>query len=249
MKHLLFPFMVAASVSAPALADGPVSWPPTPTLQDTVPSWGGFYVGLHGGMGWGDHRITTITPTPAYPSGFRHAVVEPTGFVGGSQAGYNWQSGRVVMGFEAEITGSTLLGRSNSPSPTQPGVTIMQEASLAGILSLSGRLGYATGNWLVYGKAGWALGSFTSETITRSATGASVTQAFGDDYRNGLMLGAGAEYRFGPRMSLKAEYDFIDFGSASSDVAEFGAVTGGQRLVRNDEAQTHIVKIGINHRF
>jgi outer membrane immunogenic protein len=249
MKRLLFAIMVAASVPAQALADGAVSWTPGPTLQDTFPSWGGFYVGLHGGMGWGDHRIKAITPTPAFPSGFRHTLVEPTGFVGGSHAGYNWQSGHVVMGFEAEITGSTLLGRSNSSSPIQPGVTIMQEASLAGILSLSGRLGYATGNWLLYGKAGWALGSFTAETITRSATGASVTQAFGDDYRNGLLLGAGAEYRFGPRMSLKAEYNFIDFGSASSNVTEFGAVTGGQRLVRSDEGQTHIVKIGINHRY
>jgi outer membrane immunogenic protein len=212
-------------------------------------SWSGFYVGLHGGMGWSDHRIKAITPSAAYPSGFRHTVVESTGFVGGSHAGYNWQTGSVVLGLEAEMTGATVSGRSFSPSPLQPGVTIMQEASLAGIAAMSGRLGYAVGDWLLYAKTGWAWGRFSAEAITRNAAGASITQAFGDRYRDGWLIGAGVEYRFGPRMSLKAEYDFVDFGSARSRVTEFGAVTGGQRLIRNDDAHSHIVKLGISHSY
>jgi outer membrane immunogenic protein len=212
-------------------------------------SWSGFYVGVHGGMGWADHRIRAMTPSAAYPSGFRYTLVEPTGFVGGSHAGYNWQTGSAVLGIEAEMTGATLSGRSHSQSPLQVGVAVMQETSLAGIAAISGRLGYAVGDWLLYAKAGWAWGRFSAEAITRNAAGASITQAFGDQYRDGWLAGAGVEYRFGPRMSLKAEYNYIDFGSARSSVTEFGAVTGGQRLIRNDDAQSHIVKLGISHSY
>jgi outer membrane immunogenic protein len=125
----------------------------------------------------------------------------------------------------------------------------MQEASLAGIAAISGRAGYAAGDWLLYGKMGWAWGRFSAETITRNAAGTSITQAFGDEYRDGWLVGAGAEYRFHPRMALRLEYYFIDFGSTRNSVTEFGAVTGGLKLFRKDEAQSHIVKVGISHSY
>ena len=249
MRRLLSVLVLSLAQPTDGLADGPRSWTPQQRVVQSPLSWTGFYVGLLGGMGWSDHRIRATTPSAAYPSGFRHTLVEPAGFVGGSHAGYNWQMGSTVLGLEAEMTGATLSGRSMSASPLQPGVTIMQEASLAGLAAMSGRLGSAVGDWLLYAKAGWAWGRFSAETITRNAAGASITQAFGDRYRDGWLIGGGVEYRFNPLMSLKAEYNFIDFGSARSSVNEFGAVTGGQKLFRSDEAQSHIVKVGISHSY
>ena len=250
MRRLLSALALILAQPSTVLADGPQVWAPVRSSVDVSASpWAGFYVGLHGGIGWADHRIRSVTPSSASLAGFRHTLVEPTGFVGGSHAGYNWQFGNAVLGLEAEMTGATLSGRSQSPSPLQAGVTIMQEASLAGVAAISGRAGYAAGDWLLYAKMGWALGRFSAETMTRNAAGAITTQAMGDQYRDGWLAGAGVEYRFGPRMSLKVEYDFIDFGSARSSVTEFGAVTGGQRLMRRDETQAHIVKVGISHAY
>ena len=54
-------------------------------------SWAGPYLGANLGYGWG-----SVDNNPTNPSGF----------VGGVQAGYNWQSGAMVFGLEGDIQAS-----------------------------------------------------------------------------------------------------------------------------------------------
>lgn len=88
-----------------AAADLPVY---TPVYTKATPpfSWTGFYIGANGGYGWGS-SVGTITyttnlgatDTSAGPGG-------ATGWFGGGQIGYNWQTGPFVLGVEADIQDS-----------------------------------------------------------------------------------------------------------------------------------------------
>src|SRR5258708_13978569 len=53
-----------------------------------VYSWAGPYLGANLGYAWGS---------------VEHNPAKPSGFVGGAQAGYNWQTGPWVFGVEGDI--------------------------------------------------------------------------------------------------------------------------------------------------
>jgi hypothetical protein len=104
--------LFAGSASA---ADMAVKAPP---LAAPVFSWTGFYVGLNAGGGWnertGDHFCVT-------PGGVLAGVgcsvsvngtVEASGALAGGQIGYNWQTGSIVWGGEADIQWSGIKGSS-----------------------------------------------------------------------------------------------------------------------------------------
>jgi len=72
-------------------------------------SWTGFYVGANVGYGWRDPSIdfsgnaaaeATYFSSGALPRG---VAVDPKGFLGGLQGGYNRQFGRWVLGVEADL--------------------------------------------------------------------------------------------------------------------------------------------------
>src|SRR5262245_14077308 len=70
-------------------------------------SWSGYYVGVHGGYGWGDNDVSVlISVVPLVTLG----GIESEGAVFGGHAGYNWQSGSVVGGLEIDISGSDIDG-------------------------------------------------------------------------------------------------------------------------------------------
>src|ERR1700733_9352693 len=70
-------------------------------------NWTGFYFGANGGGGWG-HSFWNAQPTGVGLSG---------GLAGGT-AGYNWQTGKVVLGVEGDVDWSGLQGtRTSIPCP------------------------------------------------------------------------------------------------------------------------------------
>jgi outer membrane immunogenic protein len=71
-------------------------------------TWTGFYVG--GNLGGSFGRATTDFSIAGLP--FANTPQRLDGGVGGLQAGYNWQSGRGVFGWEADIQGTSQRGRS-----------------------------------------------------------------------------------------------------------------------------------------
>ncbi len=120
---------VLAAASAPAAAaDMPVKAPPLPVAID---GWGGFYLGANAGVGQDSSKTSeTWNWLTNYPTGsligngggplfvstgplsfntvfsdqYHHSSI---GLLGGVQAGYNWQFGKVVFGVEADWSGST----------------------------------------------------------------------------------------------------------------------------------------------
>src|SRR5215813_8377791 len=88
-------------------------------------SWTGFYIGAQGGAGWGTTE-DSINSTqfcvggvcgPVVPLtpfvGFLRDSYTMNGFHGGGTIGANLQTGPVVLGVEADISGSNIEGKSD----------------------------------------------------------------------------------------------------------------------------------------
>ena len=109
--------MPLASLHAPAsAADLGAGYKDAAPIAAPVPSWEGFYFGGHAGGAWSDPKVLdtySYIGDPTINSRFSGA-----GFIGGAQAGYNFQHGHFVFGPEADIG---YLGISASKSIFQAG--------------------------------------------------------------------------------------------------------------------------------
>src|SRR5205085_1099492 len=70
-------------------------------------NWGGLYVGVNAGYSFGRDTVAEDVQVAA-------GRVLPTGGVVGGQLGYNWQSGRFVLGLEGDAQWSGQTGRTCS---------------------------------------------------------------------------------------------------------------------------------------
>ena len=81
-----------------------------------------------------------------------------SGWLAGAQAGYNWQSGSVVYGLEADIAGMNL--KSSMNTVLQGGIGLPATATTSSTIdwcgTARGRLGWATGPVMIYGTGGLA---------------------------------------------------------------------------------------------
>ena len=160
-------------------------------------SWAGPYLGANIGYEWG-----SVSNNPARPSGF----------VGGVQAGYNFQNGPWVFGVEGDIQAA---GADDTFAPWK--------FSNPWFGTLRGRGGYAFSNVLVYGTAGLAFGELRAETFGWSESHTSA----------GWTVGVGAEFGITPNWSAKIEYLYVDLSSSQfvitgmSNGYRFGTVRAG----------------------
>jgi len=209
-------FALAQAASAADLARPIYKAPPAAI---PVWNWTGFYVGGNIGGAWSTTDVTG-------PFGGT-ASVDNSGFIGGGQAGYNYQfAPSWLVGIEGEIDWT-----SNSASRTVGGVTLTADPNW--VAAVSGRIGYVGGPWLLYGKGGAA---WMDVDYTASAGALSVTNS---QTRDGWLAGVGLEYMFHPNWTAKIEYDYMDFGSANL------ATTLGV----NVDTTINVVKGGINYKF
>jgi len=95
---------VIASGHGVLAADMPVKAAPLVPIYN----WSGFYIGGHAGYGWAGQRDVAISPLPQPGFGTLpfNANLNAKGFLGGAQFGWNWQSGRLVYGVEADLSGT-----------------------------------------------------------------------------------------------------------------------------------------------
>lgn len=204
--------------------------------QTTVtPDWTGFYVGAHignavSGSDWKDANGAPV-PFAGYFTG--------GGIVRGVQAGYNYQRGHLVLGIEgegsfADIDGGAQCGAALSTC----------DAKIEALGTLTGRLGYATGDFLFYGKAG---GAWLYEKLTMTPNpGAGSSDIWqGRQIRPGLALGAGVEYALSSTASAKIEYSYLGFGQDRVDLTD----PHGNRLNVGLDQNIHLVKLGLNYKL
>ena len=99
--------VLGMSLSVPAVADG-MRYRDRPGC--CAFSWTGFYVGVHAGYAWGESDWIDLLGTLGADVRFE----DLRGGIGGGQLGFNWQSGPLVFGVEATLSGSRIdqTGRS-----------------------------------------------------------------------------------------------------------------------------------------
>jgi opacity protein-like surface antigen len=255
--HLLAGVAIAALVAGgPALAADLQLKAPPPAVAAW--NWSGFYVGGHGGYGWGHDSLTDFNDpffTGKFP-GFNPAGFDPKGFLGGAQAGANWQTGRVVAGLEADFSFTDIKGSSLSIPPPNVFSNVGSVAS-SGTFDLlgsgRGRLGYlVTPDVLLYGTGGLAWTRFTQNTDMTAATVSPFAPTVGllsstsvPTWRFGWVAGLGAEARlFNTNWLARLEYlhyDFGNSGSASDSGAGFSRSSG--------DLTADVIRAGLSYKF
>jgi outer membrane immunogenic protein len=227
----------AADMSVPVRAKAP----PPP-----VWGWSGCYMGLNVGYGWGRSNFTEATETAAGGAIFRFADFDfqSRGVFGGGQFGCNWQASMAVFGIEADIQDSAVRGDIAFPNAIfnfpNPLFNTEVTSKLWYFGTVRGRLGLAiTPAAMLYATGGWAYGEVDSTLSFTSAAGALIDHSRRSHY--GYAAGGGAEVLVTPRMSVKAEYLYVDLGSKTHSFT-----IAGDSYVWNERLRMHTFKLGVN---
>ncbi|MFY9642928.1 MAG: outer membrane beta-barrel protein [Rhodomicrobium sp.] len=212
-------------------------------------NWSGFYAGVNGGYGVsGPAEVWTGTfGGTAFLQG---AGAEPAGGFGGAQIGYNWEgimSPRVVLGVEADIQGA---GISDSRAVTAAfipvpifGVPVTNETNVDWFGTVRGRIGYSVGTSLLYVTGGLAYGDVDDQVKAPLLGLGSILKR--DQTEVGYVVGAGVEVKISPAWSVKAEYQYIDFGS--QNLAPVGAFAGSELGTKSIDTNINTVRAGLNY--
>jgi outer membrane immunogenic protein len=150
-----------------------------------------------------------------------------------------------VLGIEGQASWVDMDG-SVGPDPTFTAGRngFKTEADVIG--SIAARLGYAfgaTGQTLVFVKGGAAF--IHEQFFANQAATATWTFSSDKDLRWGWMVGAGFEQALNSNWSLKAEYNYSNFGKDSISVCNSTPTCFDFDVKQH----VHLVKVGINYRF
>lgn len=210
--------LISAISPTPASADGMLYGEPVgvrPVLRPV--DWSGFYIGGQLGGTWGDVDWTQGNPNFFNTLGATVVGTESSfnagGVTGGILGGYNIQSESFVFGIELAFNG---VGISESQaSPFFPATdTFKTEVDF--ITTITGRVGYAWDNWLVFARGGWA-GAETKQTLTSTSSGG--VTASKNLFVDGWTVGTGFEVMAWPNVSLGLTYDYIDLNHGAHAIS------------------------------
>jgi outer membrane immunogenic protein len=274
--------LFAASVAFPALAADLPSRKATPAYAAPAPTWTGFYAGLNAGGTWENSNSTYVTIWPTKDlSGYWTtssllagglATDGASGFIGGGQAGYNWQqdlSGfRFVAGFETDIQG--IAGNKGAGySPMSAVVLTFSDHNnfntysttssnnyLSYLGTARGRLGFlATPTMLIYGTGGLAYGQANLSLYQFQQFGIAVGWSSSTTSQTlvGWAAGGGLEWMFMPNWSAKAEYLYYDLGRQTTENQFVAYSPSGAQWTYGSYGRRafngNIVRAGVNYHF
>lgn len=190
MKRVALGLLLASIAGAACAADLPAApaYSKAPAVVAPLTNWTGFYIGAMGG-----YAAENTSDPLAMKGGFAGATV-----------GYNWQFGTFVAGLEADGAWANI-----SQSSTDLLLGVTTSAKLDASATVRGRFGVAFDQVLLYGTAGLAL---ADAKLSTTALGLTLSDS---KTLTGWTAGAGVEWMFMPRWSLKAEYLYRSFDSVT----------------------------------
>jgi outer membrane immunogenic protein len=236
MKKMILRAVAAAVFAGVALSAQAADMPrPAPAYKAPVVvpvyNWNGFYIGGNIGWAFGNSSVT-YNPTGATWDIGKNA------FMGGVQAGVNWQTGAFVFGIEGEW--DWLNGKGSRNLLAGPGVAgLWGEGGSNWMATIAGRVGYAADNvlWYAKGGAGWV------ENTATIYNGGGGTLWTGTETSVGWLIGGGVEVGLTPNWTAKIEYNYLNLDNW----------TGAPLIVPNDSVSIsrtiQTVKGGINYKF
>ncbi|RBP16740.1 outer membrane immunogenic protein [Roseiarcus fermentans] len=228
--------MTVATVVAAQAADLPTRKEAPPPVYVPPPfTWTGFYVGVNAGGIWssGSRSATLVDPGVAWLSNYFPGGVGSgqSGFIGGGQVGYNWQTGSFVLGAEADFDGSS-LSKTYSYTSTPFGsvvngvalpttlvgdsLSVSAKSSLDWIGTVRGRVGFVAtpdNRLMIYGTGGFAYAGGSSNLNVYDATQGFYWNGNPSSSRSGWTIGGGVEYAWTNNITIRAEYLYVDLGN------------------------------------
>lgn len=228
--------------------------------------WSGAYAGVNLGYTSGTNHInsldgisnTNYNGGEGYnPGSFSPQTDHLNGSLGGAQVGYNFQSGNIVYGVEADIQKSDITGKSSSNlynvpencgcSPNTLNSDLKQKVNW--FSTIRGQVGYSFNNILLYGTGGLALaGIKTNVSNVYSAYGDNVVDSSLNDKHTqvGWTLGAGAKLAVYKNWIIDAQYLHISLNKENS---HFYDSINSINLVNQNNSDFDVFKIGIDYKF
>lgn len=270
MRH---PIIRAAFVVAVSLAPAatyaadlkPVYKAPPPVVA--VYNWTGFYIG--GNAGWYEIDTNMVSaPANAATAGFNAACIaagacpqaygssSASGFIGGVQAGYNWQVQNWVLGVEADIAW-TGKDATQSVAVTTGGFFPFAGSHVTSqdwLGTVRGRAGVLfTPQFLVYGTGGFAFAKVDRTYNAAFPTFVSTWSGSSSDTLTGWTLGAGIEWALGNGWSIGAEYLYVklDGGDNFLTSVQGGACNGTNCTftITPSDITENIIRAKLNYKF
>jgi outer membrane immunogenic protein len=239
MKRLLLGAVALATliVGAPAMAADlpPAPYAKAPVMMPAIYDWSGVYVGVNGGWGTSNRCWDQTGPTVIGADGCH---TTSGGFAGG-QAGYRWQTGPWVWGFEALGDWASLKG--SSTSILTPANIDRSRVDAFGLFT--GQVGYAWNTALLYFKAGGAVVADRNDILS----GGTILATASGDNRWGGTVGGGVEFSFAPNWSAAFEYNHLFIANNNTQFTNpaGGAIVTTDRL-RGD---SDLVSVHVNYRW
>ncbi|MGO9006942.1 MAG: outer membrane protein [Beijerinckiaceae bacterium] len=185
-------------------------------------TWTGVYLGANGGYGIGRG---TYGGDPDFGN--------QAGGLIGVTAGYNYQSGSLVVGIEGDFDFAGIAGTSVPKNST------FTSGNVTSVDTLRARFGYAVDRALFFVTGGYT-GANMRGSLADNSTNPNLffNQS---NYLNGYVLGLGLEYAMTNNVSIRAEYLYSCYGTANY----FGGT------VDSTSAGTYFsaVKAGVNYHF
>lgn len=233
-----------------------------PAATDAQPNWSGPYLGVNAGLGrlWTGDRMSfdnngfffASTNADAFERAAR-SNRHGDGLVFGGVAGYNWQMGRLVAGFEADLTfaGLNTYRRTEGSSPFI--YVVKQDVEADWIATFRPRLGVTVDRALIFATAGVAIGSFRMRHDyavfdTPSKLFAARTTVSASETLVGSSIGAGVDYALDRNwvLRLEGQYDhFGAFGGKADALNDSGPAT----IKSTSSLAVGLLRFGVNYRM
>jgi len=201
------------------------------TMAAPSANWAGGYIGAH--AGYGRSQIVGEYDTGGSGASFD---IDPKGFIGGGQLGWNWQNGAWVYGWELD---GTWMGASKDRIDGDGENEKLKTSALA---SFRGRVGVSANDKLFYvtGGVGYVRSSLT---VTGSDLPSPARQSLTSW---GPVVGSGLEWAFAPNWNARLEgltYLFshrkaLPTLTNDSEPADF---------IR--QSTVNVIRVGLNYRY
>lgn len=161
------------------------------------------------------------------------------GFVGGVEAGYDYQfANNIVLGAAVGIRSGTDIDDGGEWAIYYNGT----DSEIEYVLVAKARLGYAVGDFLPYITGGWAGGNVkTSQDYSPPNQPSTTWQD--EQFASGYVVGAGLDYRVTEHIFVGVEYNYTDLGEVSFSAADS---TGRPTEIDADlDSHSVLAKIGV----
>lgn len=209
--------------------------------------WAGFYAGLAGGVAMHDLQLNSYQPGLTSQTDACHRASDFTSLSSGALLGYTYQfANLVVSGVEADFLFNSYQNNSASCYSTiNSGVYDRFTFQNQMQATIKGRVGRAliwhNRSLLPYLTAGVGLARFAATYTNEGSNYYSTSNT-----QPGWLLGAGIEWAFLSNWSLRAEYDYTQYGSYNLRLPSVYGLIDPDGNARFDLSTNHVF-IALNY--